>query len=518
MITHKALYEKYQDSTVLHKSTQFAKWTLPQLMAELCMAGTTARLERDYQSHGALLVNNLSSKLAGLLFPSSRPFYKIKPSAELIESARQKGHKESALSAGFAKLEMDSCQQLFLNASYEQLVLALKHLIVTGNVLLFRDSASLRTTAYGLQSYGIRRDGRGNLVDCVLKEHTEFDSLPPAARAAMLASQSGKYTKPDGTDNRVELYTRIKRAYNTDGKVMYLVSQQADDINIGKPGSYPEHLCPWQAPCWSLINGENYGRGLVEDFAGGFAKLSDVSLASTLYQIAASKVLNLVAPGRGADVDELQDAETGDYVQGDKDAVTPSEMGDGNKMREMRESVEAEFSQLARAFMYKANTRNAERVTAFELKQDAMEAEQTLGGVYSSLSAAMQIPLAHVLLQEVQPATLAGIIDKSIKLDIMAGIPALGRAADVQNIAQATTDAANILTVLPKLDRRIDPEKLMDIILAGQSVDSSTIFKDEDQLEREQAAAQQQMQGEQQLAQADAMAQQAQQFEQTITQ
>jgi hypothetical protein len=431
----------------------------------------------------------------------------------LKADAKKSGIKDTDLAAGLARLEMESCQQLFLNASYEQLVIALKHLIVTGNVLLYRDSKAKKTMCFGLQSFGVRRDGRGNLMDCVLREYTDFESLPPAIQSVLASRNRGKYKPENEGNNRVELYTRVKRSWNKNDQVIYEVSQEADGVPVGTQGSYPEHLSPWQVPCWSLIVGENYGRGLVEDYAGGFAKLSDVSHASTLYSIAASKVVHLVAPGMGADVDELQDAETGEYVQGQKDSVTTYEGGDAGKMAQMQADIEGVFQRLARAFMYKANTRDAERVTAFELKQDALEAENTLGGVYSSLSASMQVPLAHVLLTEVQPDMLEGIVNAQISLDIMAGIPALGRQADVQNLAAAAQDAAAIIPVLSQLSRRIDKERVLDVILAGQSVDTSTIFKDEDTLAAEDAAAKQEAQGNEQIAQSTTMADQAAQLQ-----
>lgn len=514
-LSYKTLFLRYKDDAVLQKSTQYAKWTLPQLMAGLSTKarGTALVVERDFQEIGALLVNNLGAKLAALLFPSSRPFYKIKPGAALKDAAKKKGVKDSDLNAGLSKLEMESCQQLFLNASYEQLVLAVKHLIVTGNVLLYRNSRTAKTLAYGLESFGVRRDGQGNMMDCILREFTDFESLPPPIQLTLQAKNKGKYKEENLGENRVELYTRIKRGWAVDGTVVYYVSQEADDVAVGVAGSYPEHLCPWQVPCWSLIVGENYGRGLVEDYAGGFAKLSDESHAAALYGIAASKVVNLVQPGMGANVDDLQAAETGEYISGAKDSVTVYEAGDAGKMQQMAASIEATFGRLARAFMYKANTRNAERVTAFELKQDAMEAENTLGGVYSSLSASMQIPLAHALLTEVDPGMLEGIITKAVRLDIMAGIPALGRQADVQNLAQASQDCAAIVPVLSQLSPKIDSGKIMDIIFAGASVDTTTFYKDEQQIKAEAAAQAQQAQGQQQIAQSTTTQDQANQLQ-----
>lgn len=510
----KSLFQRYRDDTVVLKSEQYAYWTLPQLMINLQIAsnGHSQQVERDFQEMGALLVNNLASKLASLLFPSSRPFYKIKLSDAIKRLMRDKGTKEMDVATGLSKLEMDSCQQLFLNASYEQLVLAVKHLIVTGNVLLFRDSTKFTTHAYGLQSFGIARDGRGNMLDCVLREFTAFESLSPLVQAVLLTKYPSKYTRMQRQYNKVELYTRIKRITAPNGKIMYEVSQEADDVPVGSSGTYPEHLCPWQAPTWSLIAGENYGRGLVEDYAGGFAKLSDASHASALYGIEMSKVVHLVAPGMGANIDALQQSENGEYVQGTKDSVTAYEGGDAGKFQQMEAAIATTFGRLARAFMYKANTRDAERVTAYELKQDALEAENTLGGVYSSLSAAMQIPMAHVLLLEVDPGSLEGIVTKAFKLDIIAGIPALGRQADVQNLAAASQEAAAIVPVLKQLSPKIDVDKILAIVFAAHSIDPATVYMDPDQIAAMEAAQAQKAQGEAQIAQSTTTADQAAQL------
>jgi hypothetical protein len=401
---------------------------------------------------------------------------------------------------------------VFLNGSYEQFVLAMKHLIVTGNVLLYRDGKAAKSSTYGITSYTCRRDGKGNLMDCILREYSDFRSLAPEVQQ-VLALKNPQYKLDTDETQSIELYTRIRRDQNVHGDVVYHVTQQAENVDVGTPGVYPEHLCPWQVVPWSLIVGENYGRGLVEDYAGGFAKLSDQSLAATLYGIEAARLVNLVAPGQGANVDELQGAGVGEYVQGSPESVTAHEGGDANKMEQMENTIQNTFGRLARAFMYKANTRDAERVTAYELKQDALEAENTLGGTYSSLSATMQVPLAHVLVTEADPGMLEGIITKDIKLGIIAGLNALGRQANIQNLAAAAQDAAAIIPVLAQLSKRVDKEKVLDLILAGQSVDPSTIYLTKEQQEAQAAADAQEAAANAQIQQSTTLADQAQQLQ-----
>lgn len=498
-ITHKALFEKLRDTEVVAKCVQYAHWTLPQLMADLCEVRNSKRahVERDYQEIGALLTSNLATKLARLLFPASTPFFRLKVGGSLVDEARKQG-KVAELTSKLAGLELDASQRLFRNAAYAQLILALKHLVVTGNVLLHRDSSDGSMVAYGIQSFVVKRDNKGRMLDCVLREFTSVEALPLEVQAVLRQKDKAKYSRPEQI---VEQFTRIQRK-QLQNSAIYEVTQQVDTLDVGEPSTYPDYLCPWQAPTWSLIPGEHYGRGLVEDYAGGFAKLSDLSEAAALYGIELMRVVHLVSAGSGTDIDDLAEAEHGEYVRGDPESVHAHESGDARKLEAVNAEIEGVFGRLARAFMYKANTRDAERVTAFELKQDAEEVEHTLGGAYSSLSAAMQVPMACVLLVEENPAALAGLVSGDIRPNIIAGIPALGRSADIQNLLQATQEAGTIVPALTQVDQRFDPQKLVDLILAGRSVDATAVFRTKAQLAELNAAKAQEAQGLQQLQQA----------------
>lgn len=487
-LSHRARFLRYRDESVVLRCIQYADWTLPQLMVDMdLMIGGNAVLERDYQEAGPLLVNNLAAKLTSLLFPASRPFYGAEYSDEIRRRAEARGVNQSEFNSELAKLVLKSCKRLFKNASYAQLVQAARHLIVTGNALTFRDSDTQRTITYGLQSFSVRRDGRGVLLDTVLRERTYFEALPPDAQHALRLAYPSRYRRKDDAPP-VDLYTRIERVQAKAGRVYFVVTQEAEDIPVGTPGRYPEHLCPWQVLTWNLIAGENYGRGLVEDYAGGFAKLSDGSEAAALYGIEIMRVVHLVAPGTGTDIDELATSESGQYVQGVQGSVAAHEAGDAQKLAVMRAELQEVFSNLARAFMWTANTRDAERVTAYEIRRDAMEADNVLGGVYSSLAETWQVPMAHILMHEERPAILQGILTDNIKLDIIAGVPALGRNIDLQNLIDAAQDASTIVPAFSQLSRKVDPQKLFDKVMELSSVDTEDFYKTEEELQVEAAA------------------------------
>ena len=508
-VSHKALFEKLRDTTVLAKCELYAKWTLPQLMADVSTTRgkTSVVVERDYQEMGAILVNHLATKLARLLFPTAHPFFRIQPSKALEALGAKNGVDPAQIQAGLARLEMDAAKRVFLNSGYAQLILALKHLIVTGNVLVYRDSTTARCSAYGVQSFSVRRDGRGNMLDCVLREFTYVEALDTRTQELLRAADRTKYSRPE---QQVEIYTRIHRVMKDAGPVME-VSQEIDTYPIGEPSSYPEHMCPWFIPTWSLITGEHYGRGMIEDYAGGFASLSDLSEGAALYTIEILRVIHLVGMAGGTDIDDLRAAETGEYVRGDGNTVVAMESGDSAKLLQVENKIASVFGRLAKAFMYGGNTRNAERVTAYEIQMEAQEAENALGGVYSALSQGLQVPLAHTLSIEAAPQSLAGMIDGSLKLDVIAGIPALGRTSDVQNLMMAAQEVATVVPIA-QMDSRISPTKIVDMVMAGRSVDTEAIFYSKEEQAQIAAATQQQQQGQQQMLQAESLGDAAQQL------
>lgn len=511
--SHKALFQKFRDDSLINRCEQFARWTLPYTMTDQCEVSSSGRaiVERDYQEMGAILTNGLASKLARLLFPTQHPFFQASASPAFKKAAERRGMDETTLRNSFAQIEMASNRRLFLNAGYASLILALKHLIITGNTLLHRDSKAGKVTAYGMQQFVTRRSGDGTLMDCILREFTTVEALPLELQDALRVISAAKYGRPEQT---VEKYTRIHRTYHN-GVEGYEVSQEVDTISVGDASWYPKNLCPWMAPTWNLIPGEHYGRGMVEDYAGGFAKLSSLSESSALYTVEILRVLHLVGAGAGSDVDELATAESGEYVRGDPEQIKVHEAGDANKLSVVDQVIESTTARLARAFMYGGGVRDAERVTAAEIRADAEEVEHSLGGVYSTLSGGLQVPLAHILMTEVSDQVLAGLITGQLQPDVTAGIPALGRSADVQNILLATQEIAAIAPIV-QLDDRIDPKRLIDMIMAGRSVDVTAIQYPPEEYAKVQEAKKQLEQAQQGMIAAQSLQDSGDQITQTI--
>ena len=117
----KALYNQYRDTSLLSRIEDYAFWTIPSVFPkgdQDFRQQQNRSIEYDYQSVGAMLVNRLATKLARTLFPANQSFFRIDVSEDLKQLFEQK-KLDSVI-----EYENQACEQLYMNASYAQLVQA----------------------------------------------------------------------------------------------------------------------------------------------------------------------------------------------------------------------------------------------------------------------------------------------------------------------------------------------------------------------------------------------------------
>lgn len=489
-----SLYEKYKDVELLAKFEQYAKWTtasvFPTWNDKMELKGNDP-VERDYQSTGAILVNNLASKLVQYLFPVSTNFFRLRDTAELKDFLRSiEGTGD--VTQRLVDLERNASELLFDKGGYAQLHQLMRILIVTGNALLQRKAGKL--IVHSPRNFVTLRDGDGAVLDCILKERVTYGRLPKEARLLFRTSNKGEF-------DLMDLYTRIKRITDEFGREKFLVYQEVEQHRIGKSIQYHKDLCPFIPVVWDLINSDSYGHGLVSEYAGDFARLSMLSEASAKYQIDACKVVNLVKPGSVADIDALAQATCGEYVAADPESVAKSETGDASFIGAISQVINMIENSLSVAFMYSANVRDAERVTAEEIRMKVAEVDKTLGGVYSKLSEQLHTALAYLLCAEVSDDFRAAIASDKLKVEMLIGTAALGRTSDIERLLNSIQVLSAVVPAAKQISTRFDTEAITDKVLLANNINLTEIMKSEEQLRSERDAAQRQMQSLQQMQQ-----------------
>jgi hypothetical protein len=116
-----------------------------------------------------------------------------------------------------------------------------------------------------------------------------------------------------------------------------------------------------------------------------------------------------------------------------------------NKFADLRVALDAvrEITErLSLAFLlHSAVQRNAERVTAEEIRFMASELEDALGGLYSVLSQELQLPLVQSRIRRLTKSKKLPALPKGIEPEILTGLEALGRGHELQRLRMFVADA-----------------------------------------------------------------------------
>jgi len=154
---------------------------------------------------------------------------------------------------------------------------------------------------------------------------------------------------------------------------------------------------------------------------------------------------------------------------------------------------------LSYAFLLtEASIRNAERVTAEEVRLVTQSIERQLGGIYSLLSQEFQLPLVARIMDRLSKSKKMPKVNKDfITPTIVTGIDALGRGNDLSRLDIYLQGIGQILG--PQgLQQYIDFREYLNRRAAALGIDTMGLVKSEEQIAQEQQQAMQ-MQMMQQL-------------------
>ena len=469
----------------LDKAVECSKLTLPYLIQDDTSSRPTHEtLNIPWQSVGAKCVVALAAKLMLATLPPQATFFKLqvrddKLGEELPPDIR------SELDLSFSKMErmvMD-----YIAASNDRVTIhqALKHLIVSGNALLYMGKDGIKN--YPLNRYVVNRDGNGNVLEIVTKELISRDvlgfELPETQPNTGIAETKGTH------NDDVEVYTCVKLE---NGRWVWY-QEVLDKIIPGSHSTAPKNASPWLVLTFNSVDGEQYGRGRVEEFLGDLKSLEGLSQALVEGAAAASKVIFLVSPSSTTKPATIAKAGNGAIVQGRAEDVQVVQVGktaDFNTAAQMSQTIER---RLLEAFLV-MNIRNAERVTAEEVRLTQLELEQQLGGIFSLLTVSFLIPYLNRTLLVLQRSNEIPKLPKDIvRPQIVAGINALGRGQDRESLTQFMGTIAQ--TVGPEaLMQFINPEEAIKRLAAAQGIDILNLVKSPEQMAEEKQQMMQQQQ------------------------
>lgn len=133
------------------------------------------------------------------------------------------------------------------------------------------------------------------------------------------------------------------------------------------------------------VDGESYGRSFVEEYLGDLQNLDAQSEAIRNYSAITSHIIYLVNPMGVTQVRRVAKAKSGEFVPGRSEDIEALQTNKLNDMSVTKSYIDGLEQRLNFIFLLNsAVQRNAERVTAEEIRYVAGELEDTLGELTAS--------------------------------------------------------------------------------------------------------------------------------------
>ena len=483
-----ATYERLctNRSPALQRARDCSKVTVPGLVPE-DGGGDRGSLKTPYQSLGARGINFMASKLGISLFPPNSAFFKLEVDDLALRIAEQGPEVKAELDLALVRVENAIMSVLETANGRASLHEAFKHLLVAGNVLLYVDSEGIKVIH--LNRYCVVRDPMGKVSKIVIEEECYPEALP---EGFIESTQAADSEEEYYNNKSIKIYTCIE--YEKDKCYWY---QEA----LGKevPNTYGKcdtDNSPWIPLRFNRVDGEEYGRGYVEEYLGDLYALEGLYQAMLEGSAAAAKIVFLCNPAGTTRPRTLQNAPNGAIVQGNAADVTVVQSQKQQDFAVVLDTIARIEERLQFAFLLNtAIQRPGERVTAEEIRYMSQELEAGIGGLYSILTQELQLPLVrrlmHVLRREKKLAPFPKADGRAIvNPKPVTGLEAIGRGDDRNKLIDFLTTIGQSLGA-DVMAKYINIPEAVSRLAASESIDTTNLVKTAEEIAAEEQAAQQ---------------------------
>jgi hypothetical protein len=456
----------------LQRARDCARQTIPALVPPAGHSNSSA-LYKPFQSTGARSVNNLSSKLLLALVPPTRAFFRLRLADKLMLEL-QPG-EQSELEVALTNMERRIMSEVERLSIRPVLFEALRQLVVAGNTLIHIDAD--KASVFSFEQFVVRRDHEGNMLNIVVKEQIDPEMLPEDVREVI-----PPVPEDSANPKCVDLYTHVYR----EGK-RWCVYQECRGVRFNE-AHYGERKCPWIAVRWTSVDRENYGRSHCDEYIGDLLACEAMSRSLIRAAAIAAKVVFLVRPNGFTRASDLQEAQEGDFIDGQPEDITSVGVEKFHDFQYAKMVLDDIEKRLSFAFLLNsAVQRNGERVTAEEIRYLAQELEDTLGGVWSVLTRELLYPLVEVVMSNMIAVNKLPPLKGNVEPTIITGVDALGRSHELQRLDAFIGGALQAFG--PQVLQYVNMSDYLRRRASGLDIDPSGLVKDEEQLAQEQQQA-----------------------------
>lgn len=415
-------------------------------------------------------MNSLSSKMLLTLLPPNEPVVKLvldeQTKAELEAQLGEEG-LETKVNRELASVETAVQEEMESQNFRVPMFKTLRLLVGTGNALLEYTKGKLR--GHRLDKYVVQRSNDGTPYLIILKE------MLPEGKAKTLVGELSKTVKNE--KGKVPLYTQCEWDFETE---TWMVDQEIDGKPVGEQKTYKPHNFPFIPLVWQRNDEDNYGRGQVEEYLGDLTSYDSLSKSIQDAASIASKILFLLSRNGTTRMKDLEKAYNGKFTYGEADDISTLGIDKDRDLSVALKKAEDLKIELSKNFMLHTSVqRQAERVTAEEIRYLAQELEEGLGGIYSALLSDLQMPLVNLVMAKMRIK-----LPKDVKPIVVAGFEALGRTHELRKLE---TGMGILGQMYPQGEHKawLNVGETISRVLTACRVDQSGLVKSKEQVAKE---------------------------------
>jgi hypothetical protein len=473
--------------TMMSRKERLSEVTIPSTLPDKNYQVKNESLTHGATSLGAQGAINIVNKLMLAMFAPGVSFMRLElaaaEKARFIEQLQLKD--DSLLTDVLAEGEREALRVLEQSGSRPALYEGLSALVCVGDVLMDLSDKDI-ISFISLRDYAVERNRKGQVLRLVFREITRVQDLEDEAEKEY--RRAVPTCKPR---DKVTVYTTVRFT-----RGMYRSTIYVEDVELSArhSGKWKTENMPYRALTWRLPLGQDYGVSLAEDYSNDLGTHDIVSDSMADGAVLASQFRWACNPGGLTQPEDVTNGKNGDVIPADPKDLSLVFANMGNQLATIMQIEEVYARRIGRGFlMNSAVTRDSERTTAEEVRIQAMELEQSLGGVYSRLAIDMQAPIARWQLR----AANINIRGTKIQPTIITGLDALSRSAELQRLMGFIGDVATLAGIPEETREMINEEPIISDMAAGRGVNRTKYVATADVVnqrrqQREQAAANQQ--------------------------
>jgi hypothetical protein len=441
---------------------------------------------------GARGCNVITSKIMMALFPVNTSFFKLQVSdGEFVANPQLNAKIRSEVDASLAKMERIVNQSITGGLDRVILTQGIRHGVATGNGLLFDSKDGLKF--YPLDRYVCVRDGNSRPVEIVTVEGVDRSTLPARFQVdekkvnGVQNDSAGPSSVSDVAlvEGEVLVYTWAKVK---DGQWVWY--QEIDGVKLEKS----DGQCPVDAPAWmpirfNIVDGENYGRGRLEEFIGDLQSLEGLTQSLVEGSAVAAKIIYLLNPGAITKPAEFAQAENGDILVGRPEDLVPVLTGKQADMATAYQMAQSLIKSLSEAFLI-LSVRQSERTTAEEVRAVQQEVMEQLSGIMGTLTTEVAVPFLKRRLSVLQRKGQLPKLPKGLVLPtVVAGLDGIGRGQDREALLRVATTIQQALGP-DVFAKKVNVDEFIKRLFTSDGIDPVGLLYTQEQQDASQKEAQ----------------------------